>query len=62
MTEIQPKINESSPNSNLFPNFMESEPLLDHTRINEYIRNLLATFPDACWGKFSITRCCSSSD
>jgi hypothetical protein len=54
MTEIQPKINESSPNSSLFPNFLESEPLLDHSRINEYIRNLLATFPDACWGGSSV--------
>lgn len=54
MSEIQPKINGSSPNSTLFPNFLESQPLLDHSRINEYIRKLLNTFPDACWGGSSV--------
>lgn len=51
MSEIQP--NQDEPQS-LFPTFMESEPLLDDSRINEYIRKILTTFPDACWGGSSV--------
>ena len=43
-----------TPNSTLFPNFMESEPLLDNSRIHDYIRKLLITFPNACWGGSSV--------
>ncbi len=43
-----------SPNSNLFPNFEEVEPLIDDSRMNETIKNILKTFPDACWGGSSV--------
>ncbi len=43
-----------TPNSNLFPNFEEAEPLIDDSRMNETIKNLLKTFPDACWGGSSV--------
>jgi hypothetical protein len=49
MTEIKP-----NPNSILFPNFQESEPLFVNSRINNTIINLLYTFPDACWGGSSV--------
>jgi len=43
-----------TPNSNLFPNFEEAQPLIDDSRMNETIKNLLKTFPDACWGGSSV--------
>ena len=49
MSEIEP----DQPQS-LFPNFMESEPLLDDSRINDIIKKVLTTFPDACWGGSSV--------
>lgn len=49
MSEIQP----SQPQS-LFPTFMESQPLLDDSRMNDTIRKLLTAFPDACWGGSSV--------
>ena len=52
MSGIQPT--PPSPNSNLFPNFEEVEPLIDDSRMNETIRNILKTFPDACWGGSSV--------
>jgi len=54
MSGIQSNQDNPTPNSTLFPNFMESQPLLDDSRINEYIRKLLNTFPDACWGGSSV--------
>jgi len=36
MSEIQPSKTQT-PNLTLFPTFMESEPLLDNTRINDTI-------------------------
>ena len=53
MSEIQASKTQN-PNLTLFPTFMESEPLLDNSRINEYIRKLLNIFPDACWGGSSV--------
>jgi len=51
MSEIQPNQDQSQ---SLFPTFMESEPLLDNSRMNDTIRKLLTTFPDACWGGSSV--------
>lgn len=53
MSEIQPSQTQT-PNLTLFPTFMESEPLLDNSRINDPIRKILTTFPDACWGGSSV--------
>ena len=38
----------------LFPNFIESQPLLDDSRINDTIKTLLKAFPDTCWGGSSV--------
>lgn len=54
MSEIQSNQDNPTPNSTLFPNFIESQPLLDNSRIHEYIRKLLTTFPSACWGGSSV--------
>ena len=53
MSEIEPNLT-PSPNSNLFPNFEEAEHLIDDSRMNETIKNLLKTFPDSCWGGSSV--------
>ena len=53
MSGIEPSPIPNS-NSNLFPNFEEAEPLIDDSRMNETIKNLLKTFPDACWGGSSV--------
>lgn len=50
MTGIQP----NTDYNNLFPNFLESEPLFINSRINDIIRKLLFAFPDACWGGSSV--------
>jgi len=51
MSEIQ--LNQDHPSS-LFPNFMESEPLSDDSRMNDIVKEVLNAFPDACWGGSSV--------
>ena len=51
MSEIQPKQDQSP---SLFINFMETEPLLDDSRMNDTIKKILTAFPDACWGGSSV--------
>jgi len=51
MSEIQPNQDQSQ---SLFPTFMEREPLLDNSRMNEIVKKILAKFPDTCWGGSSV--------